>query len=105
MAAPDFSLPDLNGQDRTLAAFRGKPVLLNFWTAESASCQEDLKLFNRLHTRWAAQGLQLLTVNVDDPADAEKVRAFARDRHLSFPVLQGIGRRGRHLQHSLSLPV
>ena len=89
MAAPDFALPDLTNQIRTLATFQGKPVLLNFWVAGSASCQEDLKLFNRLHARWAAQGLQLLTVNVDGSTDAEKVRAFARDSHLSFPILQG----------------
>ena len=36
--APDFSLPDLTGQTQTLAAFRGKTVLLNFWVTGSASC-------------------------------------------------------------------
>ena len=87
--APAFSLPDLNGQARTLAAFRGKPVLLNFWVAGSANCQEDLKLFNRLHTGWGNQGLQLLTVNVDDPANADKIKEFGRDGHLSFPIVQG----------------
>ena len=89
VAAPDFALPDLTNQIRTLATFQGRPLLLNFWVAGSASCREDLKLFNRLHARWAAQGLQLLTVNVDGPMDAEKVKAYARDNHLSFPILQG----------------
>jgi len=89
VAAPDFSLPDLGGQVRTLAALRGKPVLLNFWVSQSASCQEDLKVFNRIHSRWAAQGLQLLTVNVDNPADAESLATLARERHISFPVLRG----------------
>ena len=89
VAAPDFSLPVLNGHARTLAALRGKVVLLNFWVADSTICQQDLKVFNRLHARWATQGLRLLTVNLDDPADAEKVRTLARDGHLSFPVVQG----------------
>jgi tetratricopeptide (TPR) repeat protein/peroxiredoxin len=89
VAAPDFALPDLSGKTRTLAAFQGQPVLLNLWAAGSPSCQEDLKLFNRLHSRWATQGLQLLTVNVDNPSEADKVRAFAHDRHLSFPIVQG----------------
>ena len=30
-----------------------------------------------------------MTINVDDPADAEQVRKFARDNRLSFPILQG----------------
>jgi tetratricopeptide (TPR) repeat protein/peroxiredoxin len=89
VAAPSFAVPDLGGKTRTLAALQGKPLLLNFWAAGSSSCQEDLKLFTRLHVRWAAQGLQLLTVNVEGLADVDKVRAFARDRHLSFPILLG----------------
>jgi tetratricopeptide (TPR) repeat protein len=89
VAAPDFSLPDLTGQVRTLAAHRRKPLLLNFWVAQSAICQEDLKVFNRLHSQWAAQGLRLLTVNFDDPANYESLRTLARERRLSFPVLHG----------------
>jgi tetratricopeptide (TPR) repeat protein/thiol-disulfide isomerase/thioredoxin len=89
VAAPDFSLPDLAGQKRTLAALHGKPVLLEFWTTQSANCREDLKVFSRLHTRWAAQGLQLLSVNVDNPAGPESLRALARERGLSFPILCG----------------
>ncbi|MGO9125774.1 MAG: FG-GAP-like repeat-containing protein [Terriglobales bacterium] len=89
VSAPDFSLPDLTGQSRTLAALRGRPVLLNFWAAQSAECQRDLNLFNRQHTRWATQGLQLLTVNVDDPADIESLRTKVREQHLSFPILRG----------------
>jgi tetratricopeptide (TPR) repeat protein len=87
--APDFSLPDLTGQTHTLSALRGQAVLLNFWTAGSASCREDLKIFDQVHKRWAAQGLQLLVVSVDDPADADHVRVLARELHLSFPVLRG----------------
>jgi tetratricopeptide (TPR) repeat protein len=94
LAAPDFSLPNLNGQARTLAAFRGKTILLNFWQAASASCLEDLQVFNRLYAGWASprstdNGLQLLTVNFDDPADAGKVRALAHEHQLSFLILQG----------------
>ncbi len=89
VSAPDFSLPDLTGQTRTLAAFRGKAVLLNFWAAGSASCPQDLKVFNQVHERWAAQGLRLLAVNVDDSSNAESVRALARELHLSFPIVHG----------------
>jgi tetratricopeptide (TPR) repeat protein/peroxiredoxin len=89
VAAPDFALPDISGKTRTLASFNGQPVLLNLWAAGSENCQEDLTLFHRLRTRWAALGLQLLTINVDSTADGEKVRAFAHERQFSFPILQG----------------
>ena len=84
-----FSLTDLNGETRTLAAFRGKVLLLNFWATGSSSCREELSLFNQVHKRWMASGLELLTVNVDDSADSEKVRAMARALRVSFPILYG----------------
>jgi len=87
VSAPDFTLSDLTGRTQTLAALRGKPVLLNFWAQESAICQEVLQAFSRNHDRWA-HGLQLLTINVD-VADAENLRALARERQLSFPILRG----------------
>jgi tetratricopeptide (TPR) repeat protein len=88
VAAPDFSFSDLTGQVRTLAEVRGSSVLLNFWVSQSANCQEDLKVFNRVYLRWAAQGLRLLTVNVDNPADPEYLRTLVRERRLSFPILR-----------------
>lgn len=89
IAAPNFSLPDLTGRARTLASVRGKPVLLNFWTTQSSHCEEDLNLFNRLGKHWAAHGLQLLAVNLDDPAESDRGRAWVRQRNYEFPILQG----------------
>jgi len=87
--APNFSLPDLAGNVHTLLSLRGKPVLLSFWVKQSEQCLEDSINFNRLHARWAAQGLQLVTINVDDPAELDGLRALAHDRQLSFPILRG----------------
>jgi tetratricopeptide (TPR) repeat protein len=87
--APDFSLPDLAGQVRKLSSARGKPLLLSFWAAAAERSKEDWANFNQHQAYWVAQGLQLLTVNVDDPANEQGVRALARERHLSFPILFG----------------
>jgi tetratricopeptide (TPR) repeat protein len=91
VAAPEFSLGDLSGQVRTLSVLRGKPVLLNFWTLRSSDCREELKVFQQSHARWAAQGLQVLAVNVDDAATtgADALRTFAGRERLSFPILRG----------------
>jgi tetratricopeptide (TPR) repeat protein/peroxiredoxin len=91
VAAPDFSLPDLSKQARTLSGLRGKPVLLNFWAQQSSDCRDDLKVFQQSHARWAAQGLQVLAVNVDDAAmtGADALRAFAGRERLSVPILRG----------------
>ncbi len=87
--APGFSLTDFNGQARTLSSLRGKPVLLNFWAAAAERCKEDWITFNRRYAAWATQGLQLLSVNLDAPVDAESARAVVQEHRLSFPILRG----------------
>ncbi|MGA2353649.1 MAG: tetratricopeptide repeat protein, partial [Terriglobales bacterium] len=91
--APDFSLPDLSQKRQTLSSLRGKPILLNFWSTEAEQCKKDWISFNRQHLTWAAQGLQLLSVNLDANLDnrarAESVRALARAQRLAYPILLG----------------
>jgi Flp pilus assembly protein TadD/peroxiredoxin len=87
--APEFSLTDIEGHARALAALRGKPVLLSFWATAAERCREDWVTLNQHHAAWASQGLQLLTVSVDDDASAPKIRALVREHRLSFPILLG----------------
>jgi tetratricopeptide (TPR) repeat protein len=83
VSAPDFAL---------LSALRGRPVLLQFWKAGSPECQKDLAALQRLQANWAAQGLQLLTVNVDKSDDVAGIYnilyryLFDRHRDLHFPT-------------------
>jgi len=88
ISAPDFSLPDLTRKTLSLASLRGKPVLLNFWDAQSPRCHQDLVTFNKLHGRWSAQGLQLLTVNVDQAVGGNSVPPITSGSGFSFPVLR-----------------
>ncbi|HZW81328.1 MAG TPA: FG-GAP-like repeat-containing protein [Candidatus Deferrimicrobiaceae bacterium] len=87
VAAPDFSLPELLGGVRTLSAFRGKPVLLNFWTAQSSDCLKDLKTLQLLTSREEARDLQILTVNTNNEADPA-LSTEVRERRLTLPILR-----------------
>jgi len=60
VAAPDFSYTDLSGKNRTLSMLRGKPLLLSFCDKESG--EQYLEILRTLHARWAASGLQVLTM-------------------------------------------
>jgi Tfp pilus assembly protein PilF/peroxiredoxin len=85
--APEFSLPGLDGTARALSDFRGRPLLLNFWSAASPACGEELTGFQRHRAEWSARGLQLAALNLDPPENAAAAREFARARKISFPVL------------------
>jgi tetratricopeptide (TPR) repeat protein len=85
VAAPDFSLPDLSGRLMALSAARGVPALLNFWTIKSPESREELSSLQKFHAAWTKKGLQIISVNVDDPAD-DNIHGFARQ--LTFPILR-----------------
>lgn len=87
LRAPEFSLPDIAGKQRTLREFRGDFVLLNFWMTTAPLSSEQLTLLHRHQSRLAASHVTVLAVNVDDTGRASQARSFAAREGLSFPVL------------------
>jgi tetratricopeptide (TPR) repeat protein len=89
--APDFSLPDFDFVDQrhALSSLRGKPVLLNFCSVGAEACKKDWAVFNQRHAAWAAHGLQLLAVNLDNSAESASLRALMREYRPGFPILRG----------------
>ncbi|MBI3289262.1 MAG: TlpA family protein disulfide reductase [Elusimicrobia bacterium] len=82
--APDFVLRDASGKTVSLASFRGKPVLVNFWATWCESCREEMPALEDLHRRRAAD-VVVLGVALDE--DAGRVSAFAQAYGLTFPLL------------------
>lgn len=83
--APDFSLPDLQGNIITLSQFRGRPVLVNFWTTWCPYCVEEMDALEKTYRRYADQGLVVLAVNVQEKA--KTVTPVVQAQNLSFPIL------------------
>ena len=101
--APDFSRSDLAGHQVDLRNYRGKVVLLNFWATWCAPCQVELPQFEAWQREYAADGLQVITVSMDD--QESPVRRTARRLHLDFPVLMGDAELGETYGGVLGLPV
>lgn len=87
--APDFSVASLAGRTETLSAYHGKPVLLHFWSAASATSKNDLEQFEQLQARWAVAGFQLFAMNADAFPEDRAREFLAAYSHHSFPVLLG----------------
>ena len=85
--APDFELPDLDGQKHRLTDLRGKEVALNFWATWSPPSLETLKALDPYPASMRPAALQVLAINLDKPQDAAQVRAFVRAHSLRLPVL------------------
>ena len=84
--APPISLKILgSGKTQTLAAFKGKPVYLNFFASWCGPCNEEAPSIVKLYKKYHPQGLVALGVNELDPE--AKAKSFVDQYKLPFTVL------------------
>ena len=82
---PAVQLPGLDGAAWSLAAARGRPVLLNFWASWCEPCRAEMPSLQQLAERHRDQGLQVLAINYREGESA--VRRFLGATGLGLPVL------------------
>ena len=86
--APDFSLPDLSGQAKSLSSCRGKPLLLVFCSATLSNAEGTLDGLQRAHEDWARKGLELIAIDVDSAATRVGSQTQQPLGHYTFPILK-----------------
>jgi thiol-disulfide isomerase/thioredoxin len=84
-ATPPLALSALDGRRHTLADYRGRVVLVNFWATWCAPCRAEMPSIERLRRSLEGQPFAVLAVNVGE--DAATVRRFADGVPMGFPLL------------------
>ena len=84
-AAPDFTLTSSAGKEMSLGAFRGRPVVLNFFTTWCEPCRDEMPGMQAMFESYVTRGLVLLAVDLGDAPD--EVKTYAQQMGLSFPLL------------------
>lgn len=64
--APGFQLPDANGKKVSLAAYRGKYVLLEFWSSSCGACRNEAPHLKKAFELYQRKGFDILSVSLDD---------------------------------------
>lgn len=83
---PDVTLPDSTGAPRSLASWKGQPLIINFWATWCGPCREEIPLLNALRRERAADKLEIIGIAIDEqPA----VLKFAKEIGIEYPVLMG----------------
>jgi peroxiredoxin len=86
-AAIDFQLKTLAGETVSLAEYRGRPLLLNFWATWCKPCRAEMADIIAAYDAHKDQDLQVLAINLTDQERMKDVRTFAREIQMPFPVL------------------
>ena len=85
IVAPDFALQDTNGKTHRLSDYRGRPVIINFWTTWCPPCREELPSMNRAWHLIEEEGIAMLAINMGE--DEDTIFIFSADYPTDFPIL------------------
>lgn len=84
--APEFTLKDMEGKPVSLAQFRGKIVVLNFWATWCPPCREEYPTLERLNEVFEGKDFVLLAVNVNTDG-VQNLKAFLAKHFTTFSIL------------------
>jgi thiol-disulfide isomerase/thioredoxin len=87
--APPFTLKTQDGRKVSLADYKGKAVLVNFWATWCVPCKLEMPWFVELHKQYAAQGFEILGVDEDEAKDYGQIGKFTRKIGVNYPILLG----------------
>ncbi len=79
-------LTDLDGRAFTLADYKGKLLIVNFWATWCAPCLHEIPVLVKMQERYGAKGFQLIGPAVDD---IEEARRAAPGLKFNYPVAVG----------------
>jgi len=79
-------LPDTSGNEQSLAQWRNKVLIVNFWATWCEPCREEVPVLLRAQAKYAANGVQVVGISVDS---VDKVRQFANEYRIEYPLVIG----------------
>ncbi len=96
--APEFKLEDLSGKPVTLADYKGKALLINFWATWCGPCKLETPWIVELRNQYADKGFEVLGIDSEgddlkaDDKDGfakqkESVAKFVKQEKMPYPVL------------------
>jgi peroxiredoxin len=80
------TLPDTTGSQQSIAQWKGKVLVVNFWATWCIPCRDEMPEFVKAQQEFGDRGLQFVGIAIDDVA---KVRDFAAELGLNYPALIG----------------
>ena len=95
--APEVTLKDLDGKDLSLAQYKGKVVLVNFWATWCEPCQVEIPWLIEMQQKYAAKGFTVLGIAMDEEGASVVTPWVQKERfdvngtksQMNYPIVIG----------------
>src|SRR5215472_8795987 len=84
-APKDPPLIDIQGYQKILDQYKGKPLLVTFWATWCEPCRDEYPMLNELAKQYAPQGLKVVGIDLDQDGDLILMRRFLARYKPIFP--------------------
>jgi thiol-disulfide isomerase/thioredoxin len=102
-AALNFTLPDTSGTRHTLADYRGRWVIVNYWATWCKPCRAEIPKLVTLSREYKDHKVVVLGVDYES-IELKDLLGFMRKHHMSYPVLRTNPMEAQKLGPVLGLP-
>ena len=104
--APDFTVQDSSDGVWSLSDFRGKPVVLNFWSSTCPPCMDEMPLFQKYWEKYGDQ-VEFMIVNLTDGYNDtfESAMKVVTENEYMFPVYFDVASEGAIVYSIRSIPM
>ena len=83
----EYSLPDMSGKMHSLADYKGKWVIVNYWATWCPPCQEEIPDLVSFHDSHRDTDAVVLGINLEDVGQ-EQLESFVESFMISYPILR-----------------
>lgn len=84
-AANNCVLYDLKGKEVRLSDYKGKPMIICFWTTWCPYCRREIQRLNKIYSELDLSGIELIAINVSERE--AKVTRFLKSNPVDFKIL------------------
>ena len=102
--APAYQAVDLQGNAASLAALKGKVVLLGSWATWCYPCREEIPYLQQLHEERSKDGLAVVGVSVDAEGQETQIRDFIDEFKMTYPIWRDPAERIQTTFYAIGVP-